>query len=378
MSQVHASIRVEGAGFAPYDVVIGTGLAREPGPWLAPLLGAGRTLIITDDTVRALHGEHLAGALGEAGIAAHIISVPPGEGSKSFGQLERVLGEMAGAGLDRHDTVIALGGGVVGDLAGLAAALYMRGIAFVQVPSTLLAQVDSSVGGKTAIDLGGLKNMVGAFHQPALVLADVDLLQSLPQRERRAGWAEIIKHGLIEGGGHLDFIESVGARGIEGDGDVLAEAVARSVRLKAQIVSQDAREGSVRALLNLGHTFGHALESLVLEGGALESGALNHGEAVALGCAMAARFSAGQGLCDDEMPARIEALLRVCALPARLSDVGLDFSADALMALMQADKKNAAGRLTLILLEGAGRAVISKGVDSAVLRAFLINEGARA
>lgn len=366
------TLPVSGGAFAAYDVVVGRGLLAQAGGRIAPL-AKGRTVIVTDETVAAIHGATLAGSLAKAGVKTEIVVVPAGEGSKSFAELERVLDRLLEIGLDRKDVVIALGGGVVGDLAGLAAALYMRGIDFVQVPTTLLAQVDSSVGGKTAIDTPRGKNLVGAFHQPRLVLADIDVLATLPERQVRSGWAEVLKHGLICDPAFFDWLAGEGAAGANGDPAALERAVIRSVEIKSAVVGEDEKEAGRRALLNLGHTFGHAVETEV----GFDEGALAHGEAVALGCCMAFRYSAAEGLCSAEDAARVEAVVAAAGLPTRLDQAGT-FAADRLLALMAGDKKAEGGALTLILAHGIGRAFVAKGVDAAGVRAFLIAEGATA
>lgn len=364
------TIPVGGDGFQPYEVIVGRGLLKQAGERVAALKPT-RAFIVSDETVAAIHGETVRASLDAAGLATGIVTVPAGEASKSFAQLEAVLDRLLAEGLDRRSVVVALGGGVVGDLAGLAAALFMRGIDFVQVPTTLLAQVDSSVGGKTAIDTPRGKNLIGAFHQPRLVLADIEALATLPIRQVRSGWAEVLKHGLICDASFFEWLGGAGAAGAGGDPDALERAVIRSVEIKAQIVSEDEKEAGRRALLNLGHTFGHALEA------ELEFGeALTHGEAVALGSAMAFRFSARQGLCSAGEAQRAEAGIRAAGLPTRLADVEHVFAADALIGRMAGDKKAEGGRLTLILARAVGDVFTDKDVDAAAVRAFLIEEGA--
>ena len=365
-------IPVSGSGFQPYDVVAGRGLLAQAGARIAPF-ARGRTVIITDETVAAIHAPALTASLAAAGVASRVVAVPAGEASKSFAQLERVLDRLLEIGLDRKDVVIALGGGVVGDLAGLAAALYMRGIDFVQIPTTLLAQVDSSVGGKTAIDTPRGKNLVGAFHQPRLVLADIDVLATLPDRQVRSGWAEVLKHGLICDAPFFGWLEDEGAAGAAGDPAALERAVIRSVEIKSAVVGEDEKEAGRRALLNLGHTFGHAVE---VEAG-FDEGALAHGEAVALGCCMAFRYSVREGLCAADEAQRVEAVVAAAGLPTRLAQTGV-FAADRLLALMAGDKKAEAGALTLILARGVGQAFVAKGVEAERVRSFLIEEGAGA
>ena len=367
---VSTVLPVSGAGFRPYEVVVGHGLLAELGARVAPLAD-GRTVVITDETVAALHGPAALASLKAAGVRARLLTIPPGEGSKSFAELERVIDRLFAFGLDRRGLVVALGGGVVGDLAGLAAALYMRGVDVVQVPTTLLAQVDSSVGGKTAIDTPGGKNLVGAFHQPRLVLADIALLATLPERQLRSGWAEVLKHGLICDAAFLDWLAGEGAAGVRGDAAALNRAVVRSVEIKSAIVGEDEKEAGRRALLNLGHTFGHALEAEL----GFDETVLSHGEAVALGCVLAFRFSAAAGLCPPADADRVAAVFAAAGLPTRLDQAGV-FSADRLLARMAGDKKAEGGRLTLILARAIGAAFVDKAVDPAVVRAFLKTEGA--
>ncbi len=366
-----AVIGVSGAGFQPYEVLIGCGLLPELGERVAAL-AHGRTVIVTDETVAALHGPAVLAALEAAGVRARLLTVPPGETSKSFAELERVIDRLLAFGLDRRDLIVALGGGVVGDLAGLAAALYMRGIDFVQVPTTLLAQVDSSVGGKTAIDTPRGKNLVGAFHQPRLVAADIDLLSTLPPRQLRSGWAEVLKHGLICDAAFFDWLAGEGAVGAAGDPDALTRAVVRSVEIKSAIVGQDEKEAGRRALLNLGHTFGHALEADL----DFDEERLTHGEAVALGCALAFRFSAFTGVCPAGEAERAARVIAAAGLPTRLAEAGA-FEVEALLARMAGDKKAEGGGLTLILARAIGDAFVDKAVDRAAVAVFLTGEGAQ-
>ena len=363
-------ISVSGAGFQPYDVLIGQGLMADLGVRVGAL-AQGRTVIVTDETVAALHGPTVLAALEAAGVRARLLTVPPGETSKSFAELERVIDRLLAFGLDRRDLIVALGGGVVGDLAGLAAALYMRGIDFVQVPTTLLAQVDSSVGGKTAIDTPRGKNLVGAFHQPRLVVADVDLLASLPPRQLRSGWAEVLKHGLICDAAFFDWLADEGAVGATGNPAALTRAVVRSVEIKSAIVGEDEKEAGRRALLNLGHTFGHAIEAEL----GFDEARLTHGEAVALGCALAFRFSVFTGVCSAAAAERVEQVLTAAGLPTRLGAVEA-VSATSLLRRMAGDKKAENGGLTLILARAVGDAFVDKAVDHAAVAAFLTREGA--
>lgn len=364
-------LSVSAAGFIPYEVEVGRGLLAGLGAQVAALT-KGRVVVISDETVAALHGPVALASLEAAGLRTRILTIPPGEASKSFAELERVIDRLLAYELDRKDLIVALGGGVVGDLAGLAAAIYMRGIDFIQVPTTLLAQVDSSVGGKTAIDTPRGKNLVGAFHQPRRVIADIDVLATLPPRQLRSGWAEVLKHGLICDAVFFDWLAGEGSVGSSGDPVALERAVIRSVEIKSAIVEEDERETGRRALLNLGHTFGHALEAEL----GFDETVLTHGEAVALGCAMAFRYSATHGLCPDVDVKRAIAGLAAAGLPTRLAEVG-EAGADALVRRMAGDKKAEGGQLTLILVHGVGRAFVERAVDPVRLKEFLRTEGAR-
>jgi len=364
-------IEVAGEGFRPYAVLVGEGLLAKAGELAAPLLPRRRCAVVTDETVGSLHGPALIAALERAGVASTVVTVPPGEESKSFGRLEILCDQLLALDLDRGDQVVAFGGGVVGDLAGFAAAIYKRGIDFIQVPTTLLAQVDSSVGGKTAIDTPRGKNLIGAFHQPRLVLCDLGVLSTLPERELRAGYAEVVKYGLLGDAEFLGWLEANGKAVLNREPEPLAHAVAHCVRMKAEIVAEDARDHGRRALLNLGHTFGHAIE-------AETSFAMLHGEAVALGCAMAFRFSAREGLCEAGDAERTEAVLAAAGLPTRLGQApGGPFSAAALLGHMRQDKKAEGGSLVLILANAIGNAFAARGVDPDAVRDFLITEGAQ-
>jgi len=356
-----------------YDILIGEGLLRRAGAEIAQRVEGRRAVVVSDASVAPLHLPALREGLADAGftIAAEIL-VPPGEASKSFAQYERVVDAILSARADRRLVVIALGGGVVGDLAGFAAASVLRGLPFVQCPTSLLAQVDSSVGGKTGINTAHGKNLVGAFHQPRLVLADTGTLATLPVRELRAGWAEVAKHGLLQGP-LWDWCEANGAAAMAGDPAALTHAVLESCRLKAAVVVDDEFETKAeggRALLNLGHTFGHALEA---ECG--YSGVLLHGEAVAVGLGLAAELSARLGLCSQELPGRVREHLREVGLPARIAALPRAFSAERLIGRMRADKKARDGAMRFVLLRGAGGAFTESGVDEARVRALLMDEG---
>jgi 3-dehydroquinate synthase len=361
-------------GERAYDVLVGEGLLDAAGRLIAPLQRRGRTAVISDETVWALHGERLTAALAGAGVTALPVIVPPGEQTKSFAGLADVLDRLLALELDRGDIVTAFGGGVVGDLAGFAAAVYKRGIDFVQIPTTLLAQVDSSVGGKTAIDTPRGKNLVGAFHQPRLVLADLGVLATLPAREVRCGYAEVIKYGLLGDLAFFEWLEAGGAAVLAREPVALSRAVARSVEMKAEIVAADEREQGRRALLNLGHTFAHALEA---ETGYGE--ALLHGEAVGAGMALAFRFSAAQGLCPGQDAVRATRAIAAAGLATTLAELpGHPLGAARLVAHMAQDKKAEGGRLTFILARGLGQAFVAKDVDPQAVTAFLRAEGAAA
>ena len=362
-----------GLGARAYDVVIGPGLLAEAGRRIAPLARRKRLAVVSDETVWGLHGAALTASLEGAGLAAHPLIVAPGEQTKSFEGLADVTDRLLALELDRGDIVVAFGGGVVGDLTGFAAAIYKRGIDFVQIHTTLLAQVDSSVGGKTAIDTPRGKNLVGAFHQPRLVLADLDVLSTLPDREMRAGYAEVVKYGLLGDFGFFEWLETHSAAVLAREPDALARAVIRSVEMKAEIVAEDEKEQGRRALLNLGHTFGHALEAETGYGAALL-----HGEAVAAGQALAFRFSAAQGLCAGQDAARATAAIAGAGLPTRLDEIpGHPFDAARLVRHMAQDKKAEAGQLTFVLVRALGDAFVAKNVDAEAVRRFLIAEGAQ-
>jgi 3-dehydroquinate synthase len=362
-----------GLGARAYEVVVGAGLIAQAGARIAPFLTQRRVAVVSDETVWGRYAERLTGGLEAAGIAVLPIVIAPGEQAKSFEGLAALTDRLLALELDRGDVIVAFGGGVVGDLAGFAAAIYKRGVDFVQIPTTLLAQVDSSVGGKTAIDTPRGKNLVGAFHQPRLVLADLEVLATLPRREMRAGYAEVIKYGLLGDFGFFEWLEANGAKLLSRDPQALAHAVARCVEMKAEIVAEDETEQGRRALLNLGHTFGHALEAETGFGAALL-----HGEAVAAGQALAFRFSAAQGLCPAQDAVRAARAIAAAGLPTTLGETaGGSFGADRLVAHMAQDKKAEGGRLTFILAHGLGQAFVARDVDAGAVRDFLIAEGAQ-
>ena len=362
-----------GLGGRAYDVIIGHGLIEGAGAAIAPFCPARRVAVVADASVQALHGVRLVQSLEAGGLKVDVITVPPGEASKSFEGLASLSDQLLALGLDRGDLIVAFGGGVVGDLAGFAAAIYKRGIDFVQIPTTLLAQVDSSVGGKTAIDTPRGKNLIGAFHQPRLVLADLSLLDTLNDREMRAGYAEVLKYGLLGDAAFFDWLEANTAAVLARQPEALNHAVTQCVAMKAQIVAEDEREAGRRALLNLGHTFGHALEAEIGF-----DGELLHGEAVAIGCAQAFRFSAAQGLCSGQDALRAERAIAASGLPIRLAGLpGMPFAAERLVAHMQQDKKAQGGNLTFILAKAIGAAFTAKAVDPKAIFDFLVLEGAR-
>lgn len=363
------SVRVN-LGERSYDILIGDRLIDEAGRHVAPLVKQPRAFVLSDETVAGLYAARLETSLRSAGLAMKLKSVPPGERSKSWETLGAVLDWLLAEGAGRDDVLIALGGGIVGDLAGVAASLMKRGMKFVQVPTTLLAQVDSSVGGKTAVNAAQGKNLIGAFYQPQLVLADTSALATLPERERLAGYAEIVKYALIDDPAFFDWLEQNGKRVVALEPEALAHAVAVSCAAKARIVSQDETESGVRALLNLGHTFGHALEAA---NGFKPS--LLHGEGVAAGMALALRYSVRQGLMNGQDAERAARLLETAGLVTQLKRLpGGPYPADTLTEAMKQDKKARAGRVPLILARGLGRAFIQPDADLSDVRDFLNEE----
>jgi 3-dehydroquinate synthase len=350
-----------------YDIHIGVGLLDNAASLIAPLLARPVTAIVTDDQVAPIYLEALQHKLQEAGIKTQAIVLPAGEGTKSFAHLEQLLAQLFEAQIERGDTIIALGGGVIGDLTGFAASIFRRGIDFIQVPTTLLAQVDSSVGGKTAINTAYGKNLIGTFHQPKLVLADMAALDTLPQRQRLAGYAEVAKYGLINDPGFFDWLQDNGPRLLAGDTQALQHAIATSCRAKAAIVAADEREGGQRALLNLGHTFGHAFEADTGFGNRLL-----HGEGVAIGMVLAFELSASMGLCSTTDAQAAKAHLDAVGLPTRPSQIAdSTFTVDSLMGHMMQDKKVREGEITFVLAEGIGKACLKRGVPDAAVRDVL-------
>jgi 3-dehydroquinate synthase len=368
------TLRVE-LGARSYDVVVGAGLLADSGALIAPAVRQKRAVIVTDENVAKLHLAALRAGLEKAGIAHQTIVLPPGEATKDFAHFAKLCEDVLALGIERATPLIALGGGVIGDLTGFAAATLLRGLDYVQVPTTLLAQVDSSVGGKTAIDSRHGKNLIGAFHQPVLVLADVDTLATLPPRELLAGYAEVVKYGLIRDRAFYDWLESAGPRLVAGDADARRQAVLKSCAAKAAVVAVDERETGERQLLNFGHTFGHALEA--------ETGfgdALLHGEAVALGMRLAFDLSAKLGLCPKDSVARVRRHYEAVGLPVSLSQIanGRRFASAALLQHMGKDKKVRDGQITLILARDIGDAFIARDVERATLESFLAAETAAA
>ena len=352
-------------GERSYDIVIGSGLVAHAGAYLRAVLPGTSAAIVTDENVAGLHLPALHKALAQEGIEATIITVPAGEASKSFEQLQDVVGRLLDARLERNDVVIALGGGVVGDLAGFAAAITRRGMQLVQIPTSLLAQVDSSVGGKTGINAPQGKNLIGAFFQPRLVLADTDLLATLPARELAAGYAEVVKYALIDRPDFFTWLED-NREAVFSGGEAAIHAVTECCKAKAAIVAADERESGRRALLNLGHTFAHALEGAC----GYDAARLVHGEAVAIGLVLAHRFSAELGLARDEDTERLRNHLSQAGLPVEISAIpGPPLAAAQLMHHIGQDKKVSGGRLTFILTKGIGQAFIADDVgEDAVLR----------
>ena len=347
-------VRVD-LGERAYDVVVGAQLLERAGQLVRPLLRRPRIFVITDQTVAALHAPRLKRGLDAAGIASPTIVLPPGEGTKDLAHLGRLLDSILDHRPERGDMLLALGGGVIGDIVGLAASLALRGIGFVQVPTTLLAQVDSSVGGKTGINTRHGKNLVGAFYQPRLVLADLDTLATLPPRELLAGYAETVKYGLIDDADFFAWCEANGAALVGGDVGRRLHAITYAVRSKARTVAEDERESGKRALLNLGHTFGHAIEAALGY-----SEALLHGEAVAIGMVLAFDLSARLGLCPPEDAARVRRHIAAVGLPTA-PPAALACSAADLIGLMQQDKKVRDGKVTFVLARGIGKAFVETG-----------------
>ncbi len=358
-------LRVE-LGTRSYDILIGERLLARAGALLAAQLAGRRAIIVSDETVARLYLHRLCNALDDANIRYTPIILPPGEQSKSFATLEHLVESVLALAPDRNSVLVALGGGVMGDLTGFAASILLRGLEFIQIPTTLLSQVDSSVGGKTGINTRHGKNLAGSFHQPRAVLIDVSALQSLPPRELRAGYAEVVKYGLINDAAFFSWLEANGADALAGDMPKLIHIIRTSCAAKAAIVAADERERDARALLNLGHTFGHALEA--------ETGfgpELLHGEAVAIGMHLAFRLSVQLGLCPEADADAVEQHLRTHHLPASPRDIRPHWSVDALLGHMAHDKKAKDGKLTFILARGIGQSFVQHGVDEREVRKLL-------
>ncbi len=353
-----------------YDILIGNGLIERAGVEISSRIPGCRAAVVTDENVATLHLEKLTASLNSSGIESVCVVVPAGEKSKCFTVLETVVRDLLKAKLERRDVVIAFGGGVVGDLTGFAASIVRRGMPFVQIPTSLLAQVDSSVGGKTGINTPEGKNLVGAFYQPQLVLADSSVLDTLSRREFRAGYAEVAKYGLIDQPDFFSWLEK-NWQGIFAGGPARIEAIARSCRSKAEVVARDEHETGDRALLNLGHTFGHALEGFAQ----YDSAKLVHGEGVAIGIALAHRFSARMNLASPDDACRVETHFKAVGLPTKISDIpGGAPDATTLMKFIGQDKKVSRGALTFILTRGIGQSFIAKDVPASAVESFLMDE----
>ena len=350
-----------------YNIQIGPGLLAEAGSYIAPFLPRPRVVVISDETVAALHLDSLRAGLAAEGISMEALNLPAGEATKCWAELTRCVDWLLEQKVERNDVVIALGGGVIGDLVGFAAAILRRGVRFIQIPTSLLAQVDSSVGGKTGINVSQGKNLVGAFHQPVLVLADTDVLGTLKPRDFLAGYGEVVKYGLLGDAAFFDWLETQGPALAAGDMAARVEAVRWSVQMKADIVMRDETEQGERALLNLGHTFCHALESATQY-----SDRLLHGEGVAIGCALAFELSSRLGLCSQEDPSRVRAHLKAMGMKTDLRDIEGNLpDADALLDLMGQDKKVVQGELRFVLARGIGDAFVTGDVPRETVRGLL-------
>ena len=353
-------------GERAYQIHVGPGLVSGAGKFLQPM-SRGVVPVVTDRAVAALHLDALSAALRSSGIAVHPIVIDGGETAKSFTGLERLISELLNSGVDRGGLIVALGGGVIGDLTGLAAGLLKRGIDFAQVPTTLLAQVDSSVGGKTAINTTQGKNLVGLFHQPKIVIADTDALKTLPRRELLAGYAEVVKYGALGDAEFFAWLETNADKALANETSAITYCVAHSCRLKAEIVARDERETGERALLNLGHTFGHALEAATGY-----SSRMLHGEGVAIGMTLAFKLSAQLGLSSNADVERLERHLKAVGLPARIADIpGSRPAPEELLAHMAHDKKVRDGRMSFVLVRGIGKAFVTSDVPVDSVRKLL-------
>lgn len=359
-------VRVPLGGRA-YDVRIGRGLLARAGDEIAPLLTQPRVAVIADETVAGLHLDALRSGLASRGISMVSLNLPAGEGTKSWEHFSHSVEWLLDQKIERGDVVIAFGGGVIGDLVGFAASVLRRGVRFVQIPTSLLAQVDSSVGGKTGINSKHGKNLIGAFHQPSLVLADIDILGTLTARDFLSGYGEVVKYGLLGDADFFEWLETNGPALAAGNLVLRQEAVRRSVQMKADIVGRDETEQGERALLNLGHTFCHALENAT---GYCDR--LLHGEGVAIGCALAFETSARLGLCSQEAPSRVRAHLKAMGMKTDISDIPGNLpDADTLMGLMLQDKKMLGGKLHFVMVHGIGDAFVTSDVDPDVVKSVL-------
>ena len=356
-----------------YDIHIGPGLLAKSGALIGPMLARKQVCVVTDENVAPLHLEALREGLAAAGISMEALVLPAGESTKSWAFLEQTVEWLLSQRVERKDLVVALGGGVIGDLTGFAAAVLRRGVGFVQIPTSLLAQVDSSVGGKTGINSPLGKNLVGAFHQPRLVLADIDVLGTLTPRDFLAGYGEVVKYGMLGDATFFEWLEAQGSALAAGDEAVRIAAVKRSCEMKAEIVVRDETEQGDRAMLNLGHTFCHALEAATGYGDRLL-----HGEGVAVGCALAFELSMRLGLCAQEAPSRVREHLRAMGMKVDLKDIEGELpDADGLLDLMGQDKKVVDGQLRFILARGIGEAFVTADVPRDVVRQLLQEELAR-
>ena len=368
MTNSIATVHVDLPGRA-YDIQIGPGLLSSAGEEISSFGGRKNLVIVTDTTVAALHLAELQAGLTEAGFTSSVLALPPGESTKSWSQLQYTVEWLLDQKVERGDVVIAFGGGVIGDLVGFAAAILRRGVRFVQIPTTLLAQVDSSVGGKTGINSPHGKNLIGAFHQPSLVLADTSLLDTLSPRDFLAGYGEVVKYGLLGDAAFFDWLETIGPQLATGGPENRIYAITQACKMKADIVKRDETELGDRALLNFGHTFCHALE-----GATGYSDRLLHGEGVAIGCAMAFELSSFLGLCSQENPSRVRAHLRAMGMKTSLSDIEGELpDAKSLLDLMGQDKKVVAGQLRFILARDIGDTFVSGDVPADAVLSVLNN-----
>ena len=366
-NETQASVHVE-LDDRSYDIEIAGGLLHKAGEMIVTRLGKRRCAILTDENVAALHLEKLHNSLDAVGLSHGTIILPPGEATKNFAPLAKTCEELLQMEIERGDLIIAFGGGVIGDFSGFAASILRRGMSFVQIPTTLLSQVDSSVGGKTGINTAQGKNLIGCFHQPGLVLIDSDVLETLPARELRAGYAEVVKYGLIDDPVFFSWLEEYGPRILAGDAQARTHAIATSCHAKARIVAQDERESGVRALLNLGHTFGHALEAW-----AGYDGSLLHGEGISIGMVMAFELSQQLGYCEPGASARVEKHFKSVGLPTRVADIAGENgpAANELLKTMAQDKKVKNGKLVFIMAHNIGESFIDTEVPMDALATYL-------